>query len=168
MILSMGGAAWPGKGAFVAGEGFVVGGERVAGGMHGGGGGHEWQGEGCMMGVCVTCTTHSRHYGYGIRSMSRWYAFYWNAFLVDYIWGLHSSGSRGRGEHALPPPGPVKLSHKKDERHRFHTQWRIQDFPNGGVATPKVDVLTYYFGRILHENERIFTSRGGTHLWRPP
>ena len=38
-------------------------------------------------------------------------------------------------------------------------QWRIQGFP-WGAQTPKVGVLTYFFGRKLHENERIQTPRG--------
>ena len=37
---------------------------------------------------------------------------------------------------------------------------RIQDFPRG-APTPKVSVLTYFFGRKLHENERIWTPGGG-------
>ena len=39
-------------------------------------------------------------------------------------------------------------------------QWRIQDFPKGGTPTPKVGTRTYFFGRKLHENERIL-ARGG-------
>ena len=35
-------------------------------------------------------------------------------------------------------------------------------FPGGGGApTPKVGVLTYFFGQKLHENERIRTPGGG-------
>ena len=36
----------------------------------------------------------------------------------------------------------------------------------GGLPTPRVSVLTYFlqsFYRKLHENERIWTPRGGTH-----
>ena len=84
------------------------------------------------------------------------------------IFGVSTVADPGGEGSMLSPPGPVKLSHKKDDRHRFHTQWRIQDFPEGGVATSKVDVLTYYFGRILHENEIILTSCGGAHPQRPP
>ena len=48
-------------------------------------------------------------------------------------------------------------------------QWRIQDFPGGGAPTPKVGVRTYFFGRKLHENERILESGGGEgRPWRPP
>ena len=36
-------------------------------------------------------------------------------------------------------------------------QWRI--YP-GGAPTPKMGVLTYFFGRKLHENERIWTPKG--------
>ena len=47
-------------------------------------------------------------------------------------------------------------------------QWRIQDFPRGeGAPTSKVGVLTYFFGRKLHENERIRSPRGGTSLAPP-
>ena len=28
-------------------------------------------------------------------------------------------------------------------------QWRIQDYPEVGASTPKVDVLTYYFANLL-------------------
>ena len=39
----------------------------------------------------------------------------------------HSSGSRGGAEGAMPPPSPVQISHKKDDRqrrpHRFHVSW---------------------------------------------
>ena len=33
-------------------------------------------------------------------------------------------------------------------------------FSPGGAPTPEVGVLTYFFGRKLHENERIWTPRG--------
>ena len=45
-------------------------------------------------------------------------------------------------------------------------QWQIQDFPRGGAPTPKVGVLTYFFGQKLHENERIWTP-GGSSLASP-
>ena len=41
-----------------------------------------------------------------------------------------------------------------------YMQWRIQDFPGGGAPTPKVGVLTYFCGRKLHKNERIWTKGG--------
>ena len=44
-------------------------------------------------------------------------------------------------------------------------QWQIQDFPRGGAPTPKVGVLTYFFGQKLYENERIWTPGGRP--WRP-
>ena len=41
-------------------------------------------------------------------------------------------------------------------------------FSPAGVPTPKVGVLTNFFGRKLHENERIWTPRGGgARPWRP-
>ena len=43
-------------------------------------------------------------------------------------------------------------------------QWLI--FP-GGAATPKMGVLTYFFDRKLHENERIWTTKGGASLAPP-
>ena len=59
-----------------------------------------------------------------------------------------------------------------DKKHEIYVdalQWRIQDFPRGGGApTPKLGVLIYYFCRKLHENERIWTPRGGARPWRPP
>ena len=50
--------------------------------MHGGG--HAWQVRGRVWwGACMTYMPHppGRYYGYGIRSVSGLYAFYWNAFL---------------------------------------------------------------------------------------
>ena len=41
-------------------------------------------------------------------------------------------------------------------------------FSPGGAPTPKVDVLTNFFGRKLHENERIWTPRGGRASLAPP
>ena len=41
-------------------------------------------------------------------------------------------------------------------------------FSPRGAPTPKVGVLTYFFGRKLHENERIWTPGGGARPWRPP
>ena len=80
------------------------GGLCVAGGMPDGGvcvvGGNAWQGA-CVVGACVAgggvhgwgvcmpCTTPpppSRYYGFGIWSISRWYASYWNAFLFINVW----------------------------------------------------------------------------------
>ena len=46
-------------------------------------------------------------------------------------------------------------------------QWRIQDFSQEGAPTPKVGVLTYFFGWKLHENERIWTPGGGASLAPP-
>ena len=34
-------------------------------------------------------------------------------------------------------------------------------FSPRGAPTPRVGVLTYFFGRKLHENERIWTPGGG-------
>ena len=41
-------------------------------------------------------------------------------------------------------------------------------FSPGGVPTPQVGVRTYFFGRKLHENERILAPRGGARPWRQP
>ena len=40
-------------------------------------------------------------------------------------------------------------------------------FSPEGRQLPKWGVLTYFFGRKLHEIERIWTPRGGTRPWRP-
>ena len=37
----------------------------------------------------------------------------------------------------------------------------------GGASTSKADMLTYFFGRKLHKNERIWTPGGGARPWRP-
>ena len=59
------------------------------------------------------------------------YASYWNAFLLLNIFGLP------------------------------HLQWRIQDFPEEGAPTPKTAIILQFFCQKLHENERIWTPRGG-------
>ena len=46
-------------------------------------------------------------------------------------------------------------------------QWRIQDFPQGGVPTPKSVIIFQFFSRKLHENERIGPP-GGAHVPRAP
>ena len=46
---------------------------------------------------------------------------------------------------------------------------RIFPGGGGGAPTPKVGTRTYFFGRKLHENERILAPRGGrARPWRPP
>ena len=40
--------------------------------------------------------------------------------------------------------------------------------PGGGAPTPKSANYFSIFCRKLHENERIWTPRGGVHPWRPP
>ena len=47
-------------------------------------------------------------------------------------------------------------------------QWRIQDFPQGGGANSQKCYYFSIFCRKLHENERIWTPRGGARPWRPP
>ena len=41
-------------------------------------------------------------------------------------------------------------------------------FSRGGAPTPKVGVLTYFVGRKLHENERIWTPGGRGHASLAP
>ena len=54
-------------------------------------GGHAWPGGMHGGGACMTLPP-SRYYGHGIRSMSRWYASYLNAFLFNLVFhcGTHS------------------------------------------------------------------------------
>ena len=48
-------------------------------------------------------------------------------------------------------------------------QWRIQDFSQGGAPTSKSALIFQFCSRKLHENERIWTPRGGgARPWRPP
>ena len=48
-------------------------------------------------------------------------------------------------------------------------QWRIQDFPKGGAPTSRSALIFQFCSRKLHENERIWTPRGGgARPWRPP
>ena len=53
----------------------------------------------------------------------------------------------------------------------FFLQWRIQDFPEEGVLTPRGrGAPTYYlanFSQKLHENEEILGQRGGASLVPP-
>ena len=50
-------------------------------------------------------------------------------------------------------------------------QWRIQDFPGGGGANFQgggyKPIIWPNFYRKLHENERIWTEKGGACPWRP-
>ena len=45
-------------------------------------------------------------------------------------------------------------------------QWRIQDFPEGGANSQSGCANLIFFGRKLHENERILVP-GGARPWRP-
>ena len=47
-------------------------------------------------------------------------------------------------------------------------QWRIQDFPQGGAPTPKSAIIFQFCSQKLHENERIWTPRGGRASLAPP
>ena len=46
-------------------------------------------------------------------------------------------------------------------------QWRIQDFPQEDVPTPKSVIIFQFFSRKLHENERIGNPGGRTSLVPP-
>ena len=50
---------------------------------------------------------------------------------------------------------------------KSNTQWRIQDFPEGGVNPPGGREHAK-FSRKLHEIERIWTPRGGRASLTPP
>ena len=43
-------------------------------------------------------------------------------------------------------------------------QWRIQDFPEEGAPTPKSAIILQFFCQKPHENERIWTPRGGARV----
>ena len=49
-----------------------------------------------------------------------------------------------------------------------HSQWRIQDFPEGGAWTLQGGREHAKFSRKLHEIERIWTPRGGRASLTPP
>ena len=51
---------------------------------------------------------------------------------------------------------------------RDGTQWRIQDFPNGGAPTPKTAIMFQNFCGKLHENERLWTPGWGHSSLAPP
>ena len=48
-----------------------------------------------------------------------------------------------------------------------YLQWRIQDFPDGSAPTSESAIILHFFCRKLHQNERIWTPRGGR-PWRSP
>ena len=50
------------------------------------------------------------------------------------------------------------------------TQWRIQDFPEGGANLGGEAPTNYLanFPRKLHENEEIFSQRGARGMQSPP
>ena len=79
------------------------------------------------------------------------------------------------GKHPVSLCIEAKPAKEYEQRHCPNTMKRItatsggsRIFPGGGAPTPKVGVLIYYFCRKLHENERIWTPRGGARPWRPP
>ena len=41
-------------------------------------------------------------------------------------------------------------------------------FSPGGAPTPKSAIIFQFYPQKLHENERIWTPRGGARPWRPP
>ena len=63
---------------------------------------------------------------------------------------IFSSGSRGGPRGPWPPPGPVKIGHKKDGRqrqpHRFHVS-QPPPYPAAGSATDIV--CTFYENEML-------------------
>ena len=78
-----------------------------------------------------------------------------------------SSGSRGGPRGPWPPPGPVKIGHKKDGRqrrpHRFHVS-RSPPYPAAGSATAKL-ATDYLIDCILHNNKT--ADRYIALLWLP-
>ena len=72
-------------------------------------------------------------------------------------------------EYSVPLAAAVTYIHffRVSQAFLESTQWRIQDFLRGGANSQKC----YYFSifcQKLHENERIWTPRGGARPWRPP
>ena len=55
-------------------------------------------------------------------------------------------------------------------RHFLKPTFAVADpgFSPGGAPTPKSAIIFQFFCRKLHENERIWTPRGGARPWRPP
>ena len=60
------------------------------------------------------------------------------------------------------------IKHAADWKSADRSQWRIQDFPQGGAPTPKIAIIFSKFCWKLHENERIWTPRGGRVPGAPP
>ena len=49
-----------------------------------------------------------------------------------------------------------------------HTQWRIQDFPQGGAPTPKIAIIFHIFAENCMKMKEFGSPGGGARPWRPP
>ena len=120
------------------------------------------------MSVTVVKTFKFQHYK-GI--LARHPLMLWKGLVVS-IWALIWDCSHG-GKLAIIDTldkNTILRDHfiigSKFQIYPFQKIWLVfsggsRIFLGGGRApTPKVSVLTYYFGRKLHENERIWTPRG--------
>ena len=47
-------------------------------------------------------------------------------------------------------------------------QWRIQDFPQGGVPTPKIAIIFQFFAENCMKMKEFGPAGGGARPWRPP
>ena len=47
-----------------------------------------------------------------------------------------------------------------------HQQWQIQDFPQGGVPTPKIAIIFQIFAENCMKMKE-FGPPGGAHPWHP-
>ena len=48
------------------------------------------------------------------------------------------------------------------------TQWRIQDFPQGGAPTPKIAIIYQIFAKNCMKMKEFGPPGGGARPWRPP
>ena len=48
------------------------------------------------------------------------------------------------------------------------SQWRIQDFPQGGAPTPKIAIIFHIFAENCMKMKEFGPPGGGARPWRPP
>ena len=64
------------------------------------------------------------------------------------------------------------MSDTPNVKNQIDTQWRIQDFPDGGAPTSQVGTPTYYFAQFLPKTawkwKNLDPEEGGSCPWRPP
>ena len=83
-----------------------------------------------------------------------------------FLWNVHTRPAKHQ-QYLYRISWTQHIEGKSFLSFRTHYQWRIQDFPQGGGANSQNCYYFSHFCRKLHENERIWTPRGGASLALP-